>query len=386
VLPLVETGLHVTLFQLGIVLAAFLVGAATFQIPAGLAALRWGSRPVSLAALGVMGAFALASAFAPNWYVLAALRFGTGAGAGLFFAPGLGLVATYFPAGTRGPIIGLYNAGFSAGAAVGVLLGAVIGLAFGWSWALALGGVGLLGMAAAATVFLPAVPPPEAKRGVRGLLRAARPILRSRAIWALGFAITGLWASFYIVAQYFVQYAAHVHPAWSLTLAAALPTVMIAVEIVGGPIGGWAAERARDMRVALVVMGVSSTVVILFIPFLPLVGLVPLFLLLGFADGVVFAVLYLIPSYHPDAQGEALTLALALINCVEIFAGSAAAIAFAYIAGEWGYTAAWIFAGAIGVLTLPLLAWVPGGRGGPLSAPVAPSGADGARSAAGPLL
>ena len=310
-----------------------------------------------------MGAFALASAFSPNWYVLAACRFGTGAGAGFFFAPGLGLVATYYPAGTRGPIIGLYNAGFSAGAAVGVLFGAAIGLAFGWPWALAVGGVGLLGMAGAATLFLPPVLARRGPRGATGLLRAARPVLRSRSIWALGIALTGLWASFYIVAQYFVQFAAHVHPTWSLTLAAALPTAMIVVEIFGGPIGGWAAERSRDMRIALLLVGVPAAIVILFIPFLPLLGLVALFLFLGFADGVVFAVLYLIPSYRPEAEGESLTLALALINCIQIFAGSAVAIAFAYIAGEWGYTAAWVFAGAVGAVTLPLLAAVPGHRG-----------------------
>jgi len=374
-------GLHVSLFQLGLILGAFLLGAAIFQIPAGLAALRWGSRTVCLVALAAMGVFALASAFSPDWYVLAALRFATGAGAAFFFAPGLGLVATYYPRGSRGPIIGLYNSGFSVGAAVGVLLGAVVGLWYGWNWALAVGGIGLLAVALGASLALPragSAPPPVR---LSGWVRAARPVLRSRAIWALGFALTGAWAGFYIVAQYFVQYAAHVHSSWSLTLAASLPTAMIAVEILGGPIGGIAAERARDMRTALVAFAAASAAAIALLPFLPLAALVPVFLFLGFADGVVFAVLYLIPSYHPEAQGEGLALALALINCVQIFAGSAVAVAFGYIAGAWGYTVAWVFAGAIGAVTLPLLYWVPGTRDPAAPIPDTPSlGPDPGRS------
>lgn len=375
-LPLIGSGLGIHTAELGIVLGSFLLGAAVFQLPAGLASLRWGSRRVCLAALVVMGSFALASGFSPDWYVLAALRFGTGAGAALFFAPALGLVATYYPAGTRGPIFGIYNAGFSAGAAAGILIGAIIGSAFGWPWALAVGGIGLLVAAAGAAFALPATAPPAAHRTLPELLQAAAPVLRSRPLWALAFALTGIWAAFYIVAQYFVYFAASAHPAWSLTLAASLPTLMIVVEIVGGPIGGILGERRRDMRQALVVFGAPSALAIVLIPFLPLAGLVAVFVFLGFADGVVFAVLYLIPSYYPEAEGEGLALALALVNCIQIFAGSALAIAFGFIAAGFGYTIAWIFAGAIGVATLPLLIWVSGSR------PVATSlpRADGPRS------
>ncbi len=137
ILPLVGSALGATTLDLGVVLGAFLAGAGLFQIPAGMAALRWGNRAVSLASLVVMGAFCLASAFSPNWIVLALFRFGAGAGAAFFFAPALGLVASYYPAGTRGPIIGLYNSGFSLGSGIGLFVGAFIGAEFGWAWALA---------------------------------------------------------------------------------------------------------------------------------------------------------------------------------------------------------------------------------------------------------
>jgi predicted MFS family arabinose efflux permease len=317
---------------------------------------------VSLAALAVMGAFALASAFSPNWYVLAALRFGAGAGAAFFFAPALGLVASYYPVGTRGPIIGLYNAGFSLGAGIGVFAGAVIGTAFGWAWALAVGGLALLLVAAGAAMVLPDASGPRIRRAFSEIRAAAAPVLRSRPLWALAIALTGLWAGYYIVAQYFVEFASSVHPGWSLALAASLPTVMILVEIVGGPVGGWLGERRRDMRFVLLFFGIPSGVAILLVPFLPFAGLVVLFVLLGFAAGVVFAVLYLIPSYLPEARGEGLALALGLINGIQIFAGSGLAIAFGFLAVSVGYTDAWLFAGILGLATLPLLVWVSGSR------------------------
>ncbi|EQD70923.1 Major facilitator superfamily MFS-1, partial [mine drainage metagenome] len=109
VLPLIGVGLNASTSQLGLVLGIYLLGVGLFQIPGGMAALRWGARPVALAGLCVMGVFGALSALSPDWQILAAARFATGAGAAFFFAPGLSLVASYYPHEQRAPIIGLYN-------------------------------------------------------------------------------------------------------------------------------------------------------------------------------------------------------------------------------------------------------------------------------------
>ncbi len=392
VLPLVGSALSATTPELGIVLGAFLAGAGIFQVPAGLAALRWGNRAVSIGALGLMGAFGVASAFAPNWVVLAGLRFGAGAGAAFFFAPALGLVASYYPTGTRGPIIGLYNSGFSLGSGVGLFAGALVGAEFGWAAALAIGGVGLLVAGAVSPFILPRTEAAPTARGTRALWAASRPVLRSRPLWALAVSFIGLWSAFYVAAQYFVQYAHAIHPGWSVAVAAGLPTLMIAFEIPAGPLGGWLAERPGDMRWILVVFGALSGVAILLIPFTPLVGLVVLFALLGVFDGIIWAVLYLLPTYLPESQGEGLSLALALLNAINIFGGSGLAVAFAYVATYSSYTTAWLFAGVLAVLPMPLLLLVRGHRGvsgGPASHPgraaaSSPSGGDARPARSGP--
>jgi predicted MFS family arabinose efflux permease len=334
-------------------------------VPAGLAALRWGNRSVSLAALAIMGVFCLASAASPTWEVLAALRFGAGAGAAFFFAPALGLITSYYPTGHRGPMVGLYNAGFSLGSGVGLFAGAFVGVALGWSWALALGGLALLAATAVAPYLLSRTDRGRNPRTAREVWRRSAPVLRSPDLWALSLAYVGLWTVFFVAAQYFVQYAHEVHPSWSLGLAAGLPTLMITIEVIGGPVGGWLGERQRDMRGILAAFGLGAGVVCLLIPFASLAELVGLFVALGFFAGATFAVLYLLPTYLPVAAEEGLSLGLALLNAVQIFAGSGLAVAFAFVAADLGYTDAWVFAGAVGIVTLPLLVFVTGHRRAP---------------------
>lgn len=375
VLPLVGKGLDASTGELGIVLGAFLVGAGVFQVPAGFWAMRRGYRSTSIFALALMGTFCLASAFSPNWIVLALLRFGAGAGAAFFFAPALGLVSSYYPVGSRGPVIGIYNSGFAIGSAIGLLGGALIGAFAGWQWALAVGGLALLVLCVGSAASLPPLrmvgPPADWKSA----WKSGRPILTSRNLWALALGLCGAWAAFYIAAQYFVQFAKSVHPGWPVALAAGLPTVLILMEVAGGPIGGWFAERKADMRRILVLWGIASGAGLVLIPFLPLEALWPLFIFLGFADGVLFAVLYLVPTYLPEGRGENTALAIGFVNAIQLFAGSLFAVLFGVLVGAVGYTVSWVFAAVLTVAFLPLLLFLKVPRSGsadPVAEPALP--------------
>ena len=341
--------------DLGIVLGAFLLGAGAMQLPAGFSAVRFGNRVVSLAGLAAMSAFTVASAFSPDWIVLALLRFGAGAAAAFFFAPALGLVASYFPAGSRGPVVGLYNSGFSLGAGIGIFGGALLGDAVGWRSSLAAGGILLVAGTVAAALLLPPAARSERPGSWKSAWTISRPVVRSRSLWALAVALTGFWAAAYVAAQYFVNYSSAVHPSWGLEVAAGATTLLIATQIVGGPTGGWMGERSTDMRWILAAGGVACGALTCAIPFVPLAGIWPLLALLGFVIGVLFAVQYLLPTYLRSTHGAGVSLSIALLNSVQIFAGSGLAIGFAVVASASGYTTAWLFAGAITVATLPCL-------------------------------
>ncbi|MGI0132369.1 MAG: MFS transporter [Thermoplasmata archaeon] len=365
VLPQIGGSFGIGTARLGVVLGAFLVGVGIFQIPAGFAALRFGARSVSLAGLAVMGAFCLASAASPNYLVLAALRFGAGVGAAFFFSPGLSLIASYFPAGERGPVIGLYNGGFSVGGAIGLFAGAILGEAFGWPISLALAGLVLLALTGVTAVVLPPSPARAGASASVNVWSSGRSVLRSRSIWALALSTTGFWGAIYIVAQYFVKYGEDVHVAWGLGLVAAMAGAVVLLSFPGGPFGGWIAERGGDRRLLLAVFTVLAGALTALLPLANLLTIWPILLLLGFFDGVVFAILYLVPTYLPESQGDGLALGVAVINSIQVLAGSALAVAFGVIASGFGYTVAWVSSGAICIALVPLLILVTPSRGGP---------------------
>ncbi|HEV2520695.1 MAG TPA: MFS transporter [Thermoplasmata archaeon] len=363
VLPLIGRSLHASTAALGVVLGAFLIGVSLFQLPAGLASARYGPRGVSLAGVALFGLAGVASAFSPNWQILAILRFVGGIGAAFFFAPALSLIASYFPGSERGPVIGLYNGGFSIGGALGLLGGATLGSVQGWAAALGYGGVALLGATAVTWVVVPppgATAAPESKAGLRSMGSA---VLRSRSIWALSLAIAGFWAAVFIIAQYFVDYAQAIHPDWGLAPVALLAASVVLIAFPGGPIGGWIAERGRDRRLLVGLAGLVTSLLVFAIPFASLAELWPIFLAAGFFDGMTFAILYLIPTYLPETSGEGLALGVGVVNSIQVLVGSVIAVIFGVIAGSFGYTDAWLFAGAVSVGLLPLLFFVQPNRG-----------------------
>jgi MFS family permease len=379
VLPQVQTGLHASLAELGLALGAFLVGVALFQVPAGFAALRWGAGRVTIAGLVVMGAGCLATAFAPTVLVLALLRFVAGVGAAFVFAPGIALIADHYPAGERGPVIGLYNGAFSGGGAAGLFLGAWAGVAIGWPFALGVGGVLLLLVAGLVALVLRSRAAPPVARPMSEIWRRGLRVLRARSLWALAFGLTGFWAAVYIVAQYLIQYGHDARPEWGIGATAALAAAVVVVSLPGGPVGGWVGERARDPRVVMGLFAGVTSALVLLVPFAPFAALVPALLALGFCDGLVFAVQYLLPSNFVASRDEGVALGIGFINMVQVVFGGAIVVLFALLSSAEGYTLAWVVTGLLGLATLPLLLFVERAPR-PGTSPHAPRGAGAARA------
>ena len=375
VLPLIGTSLSANPAQLGLVIGAFLVGVGIFQVPAGVLDLRWGSRRTALFGLVVMGVSGLASALSTQILDLILFRFLAGVGAAFFFSPALSLVASYFPPGQRGPVIGLYNGGFSLGGAVGVTAGAAVGLRFGWHVALGVGGVALLALVVFNWFVLPREPVSRPARDRSQVLRVVWRVVRSRSIWALSLAFSGFWAAMYIVAQDFVLFADKAHALWGTQTAANIATIFIVMSFPGGPLGGWIAERGWDRRWVLVIFAVGDGILVISIPFLGLYLSAGLFVILGLFDGIVFAAMYLIPSYLPESQGPGLALGIAVVNSIQVLLGSAIAVAFGYITVSSGFTTAWIFVGVLSLVLVPLVLFVAPNRAGTPRA-LASSGAE----------
>jgi YNFM family putative membrane transporter len=166
---------------------------------AGLVSDRLGRRPIMVWAMYGAGVLTLATAIAPGWNTILALRLLTGLALAGVPAVAMAYVAEEVDAGSVGSAMGLYIGGSAIGGMAGRLGVSLVTDWAGWHWGL--GVVGLIGLAMAEG-FRRLAPPsrafapqrgsiPELARGWAGLFRdAALPLLYVEAFLLMGVFVT----------------------------------------------------------------------------------------------------------------------------------------------------------------------------------------------------
>jgi len=139
--PGIMADLHFPPAALGVVFSAALAGLALGAFVLGLLADLVGRKPVLIGATACFGVFTIATAFAPSYGVLVALRFFAGLGLGGAMPSFISLTSEYAPRRLRAVIVAFLWAGFPLGGFVGGLLAAWIIPAFGWHSVFWVGGV-----------------------------------------------------------------------------------------------------------------------------------------------------------------------------------------------------------------------------------------------------
>ena len=354
-LPAIGVAFGVGPADWGVLVAIFLVGAGLFQVPAGLLAQRFGPRVISLAGVGLLAVGAGASALAPNFLALLALRLLAGVGAALFFSPAIGLVASLYPEGRRGVPVGGFSSAFSAGAALGILGSSVLVPAVGWRLALAVGGgaLGLLTLTAWALLPRAAGPPDPAPR-VPGTPAA----LRFGGVWAVGLAFIGLEGASFATGQFVVPFGETIL-GWSALVAGAVGMMFVLPSVAGGPVGGTVAERYRNHRTQFVVVTVAGVSVLLALPVAGVAVAVGIGAVFSFAYGFVYAVMYVLPHYWQRVPSGEIPLAIGLFNSIQLAGGAGVSALFGWVVAVHGYSDAWLFLVAATVVTLVALVGLP---------------------------
>lgn len=191
-LPEVAADIGVTIPQAGHVISAYALGVVIGAPVLAVAAATWGRRALLVA---LMLAFALgnfASAAAPGYASLNALRFVAGMPHGTYFGVAALVAAALAAPGQRARAIGLVMSGLTLATLLGVPLAAWLGQHFGWRAAFVL--VGAIALLAAGLIqrTLPALPAPASATPLKEL-----GALRNKQVWlTLGISAIGFGGLF----------------------------------------------------------------------------------------------------------------------------------------------------------------------------------------------
>ena len=131
-MPAIANTWQVTSSQLGLIASLSMVGMMTGSVTAGALADRIGRRRTLEIAMVVIGAFAVASAFAWSYPVLLGFRFLTGLGLGAVLPVASTLVSEYSPSLQRGRLLVTLNAFWGLGSGVAALIGYWLVPGYGW--------------------------------------------------------------------------------------------------------------------------------------------------------------------------------------------------------------------------------------------------------------
>lgn len=289
-LPLIREDLQITYTQAGLLAVAATSSYALGQIPAGYLADRFGARRLFF--IGLMGwSFLSLSLGLIHSYWLAVLNlFVAGAFRALLFAPGLRLLASWFPPERGATAMSLYMVGGYAGNILLSLVGPALAAALGWRPVFILFAV--LGVAAAIAFFTLGRAKAGAGRARPFAIRDALRLFEHRILWICGAiqfvrfsVVTGFsfWLPSLLVAD----------RGFSLQAAGFIAAMSAAFSVPANALGGHLSDRIRNPPL---VIGASLTVLACASMLLVWVESVPA-LLLVVAVGSVFQQLYFGPLF-----------------------------------------------------------------------------------------
>ncbi|MDT4844238.1 Inner membrane transport protein YdhP [compost metagenome] len=301
-LPEVAADIGVTIPQAGHVISAYALGVVIGAPVLAVLAARWGRRALLVALMLVFALGNFASAAAPGYASLNALRFIAGMPHGTYFGVAALVAAGLAAPGQRARAVGLVMTGLTLATLLGVPLAAWLGQLFGWRAAFVLvGGIALLA-AGMIQRELPAIAAPTDASPLREL-----GALRNKQVWltlgigAIGFG--GLFAVFSYVKPTMIEVA-------GLPLAG-VPVVLALFGlgmVIGNVLGSRLADRALMPTVGgMLVWSIVVLVAFVFTAQHVVLGSINIFLI-----GTVVAIGPALQIRLMDVAGEAQVLAAAL--------------------------------------------------------------------------
>jgi nitrate/nitrite transporter NarK len=338
-LPLIREDLGMSFAQAGLLSALSTFTYALGQIPAGLLADRFG--PKRLFFLGILGSTLLSLNFSTLHTYAGAIanQIASGAFRALIFAPGLSLVASWFPPDRKATAMGVYVIGGVSGNVLLSLVGPFLAVRYGWRPTFM--GFAVLGVSMAFVYLALGKERPSGQRQPVGILEVFH-LFRYPIMWVcagiqfIRFAVTTSF-NFWLPSLLVSDRGLSLETAGLVTAMGALLTA------AANPVGGYVSDRLRNPPL---VIGASLAVLALTSGLLVAVDSIPL-LVLVIALNSVFLQFYFGPLFSVPLEVLGSRVAGMSAGFSNMFA-NLGALTFAYALGvikdasgafKWGFVA-----------------------------------------------
>jgi MFS transporter, ACS family, D-galactonate transporter len=341
--PLIGAEFKVGLGSLSFLISLYIVGYGLTHIPGGMLATAIGMKRTLVLGLLVQGLAGIMSGVSHSYAELAFFRVVSGVGGSVFIAVGTAAVVVWFRDKDVTLALGITGgAVFSAGAALALYGWLYVQHATSWRTSLILAGVfELLVMLVTIATFR--VPEGEQSLGGTRFDRAAlRATLASRDLWIYGAALFGGYGAYFTTSQLFSEYVTQQRH--FDTSAGGLLSALIALAgIPGSVLGGYCADRSRNLRMFVVGPLIVVAVLLALIPAVPGTVLWVLGIGIGFFVIFGFAAWLAVPARVCDIEHQYIGTATGLMLTLAAIGGFFIPIVFGHLVPHTGFAAGWVF-------------------------------------------
>ena len=322
---------------LGVLTASFYIGLGLFQIPGGIVAAKFGPRKTAIYGMLLSSAAAALTAFTFQFYQLVLLRFLVGVGMGLFFGPGVTLIAKAFRGESQGLGVGVFNGAFYVGSALGLFGWSVLAELTGWRLSIAASGaLGILG----SLLLLAYLPKDELRKEFTVKLADLRRVLSSRWLLLLSLELLGIGSGLILVNTFMIYYLEQ-----SLKLGPTPAGIIGALSplcaVFACPLFGILYDKTKRTRLLLFILGAVLAIAVAVVSIGTVYSAIGASLIAGSSSGA-FTITYLAARKVRAASAEYETLAVSWVNTMQMFAGFWSPVVFSLLVISFGYGTSWM--------------------------------------------
>ena len=352
----ISVDLKLDVSGLGLITSAFIASIGLFQVPAGILAAKVGPRKVAIWGTIVASLASALTGFAPNLFVIAALRFVSGIGMAAIPACVMMLAARLFRKGSEGLSIGLADGAYAVGGIIALSSWTVLSGFVGWRASLLIGGV--LELAIVPMLFW-ALPVDQIQNDFNVRIPDIRRILFDKRLLIVGIALLALEIG-WTTNGYFMVFYLEDHLNISPLIAGLIGSLTLLTGVIFSPLVGRINDRISKPQRLMFVTGIICAVGLVATSFNSVNGAIVSTILVGSSNAGGFAVGFIVARETAKHQREYEALGMSWVSTVSFIGSFWIPGLFSSIALQFGYSAAWVVVALLTVvLTFPVISFWP---------------------------